>query len=157
MHTLIRLSLCLLCCACMISCAATEELMIGGGNSLSLNNGQKLSGNPSVIAAAAGNKIYRYRQFYLGGDHMVKTSSGSEYNHALTSSLQHFLQAAGIAYGAWTNMAIRQADNMLSQYKEGQITEREFQAGLRQIESEQIAAGVTESTTLNPNLQPPLP
>jgi hypothetical protein len=124
----------------LCSCAATEELMIGQGRGLDAPAGTKIPNNPALVAAMAGNKVYRTRHIYLGGDHIVKTSSGSEYNHALTASFKDFLQAMGVAVIGWTQASVAKAKEVSTQFEAGQITKREAQAQMAAIQQAEIAA-----------------
>jgi hypothetical protein len=97
-----------------------------------------------VLAALAGNKVYRQRHFLLGGDHVIKPSSGAEYQHALTQSFQHFLQAAGVAYMAWTNMQMELARTTYDKFLAKEITQREANKQLFEIDK-------LNKTVPNPN------
>jgi hypothetical protein len=127
----------LLLCMMLVSCAINEELMIGAGNPLTMPAGTevRVPNNPALVAAMAGNKVYRQRHWLLGGDHSIKPSSGAEYQHALTQSLQHFLQALGIAYGAWTNLQMQLAETAYDKFLQGEITERAATKQMFEIEA----------------------
>lgn len=136
----IHILLAMACAVLLSSCAATEELMIGQGHSIEFPNGSRIPNNPALVAAMAGNKVYRTRHLFLGGDHIVKTSSGSEYNHALTSSFKDFLQTVGIAVIGWSQTSVAKAKEVSAQYESGQITKRQAQEQMAALQQAEIAA-----------------
>lgn len=115
--------------------------MIRQGNAFSAGGGaQKMPTSPAAIAALAGNGVYRYRQFLLGGDHIIKTSNGSEYNHALSKSFADFLQMVGVAVVGWTQAAVAKAQLIHDQYALGQITKQQAQQQMADLAGKQLAA-----------------
>jgi hypothetical protein len=70
----------------------------------------------------------------------VKTSNGSEYNHALTASFKDFLQTLGVAYAGWTAASIQKAKEITAQLQMHEITQQQAQQQMFQLQQAELAA-----------------
>lgn len=78
------------------------------------------------------------------------------YTYSNEKSFQHAMQTVstlGLSYIGYLNNL---AKEVTSRYAAGQITIQQRDAGLAAIEQAKIAAGLTEATTVNPNIELPL-
>lgn len=76
------------------------------------------------------------------------------YTYNNVQSFQHLMQAATAVGMTYIGYLESLAQQVTDRYMAGQITLQQKNAALASIEQAKIAAGVTTSTTLNPNVIP---
>ena len=97
---------------------------------------------------------YKYVVAQVGGQVTAKSSMGTSLAADDQKSFADFMQAAGVAVAGWTQASVSKAKEVTSRFEAGELTKQQAQAQLAAIRQAEIAAGVTEATTLNPNIIP---
>lgn len=110
--------------ALLSSCSCTEELMVGGSAGAQVSSVDKRL-SAAAAGALAGAPIYRTRHLFFGGDHVITTSSGSNYQHALTASFKDFMQTTGTVASGFMLMKVELAKQITERVIAGEITKRQ--------------------------------
>lgn len=126
------------------ACAHTTETMIGP--SAGLSQLPERSMDAAALAALSGAPVYQTKHWLLGGDHVITTSSGSNYQHAQSQSFKDAMQTVGTVATGFFGMKVALAKEVTERFLQGQITERmkaEFMKDIALAETEAELATVT--------------
>lgn len=74
----------------------------------------------------------------MGGTRTTTRSDGSSTTNDYQASFQHFTQAMVGSVASWSSASVSKAQLLFQRYQEGQITQRQAQAGLFELQKAEL-------------------